>query len=328
MQGLTLVEMMVAMVLGLVVIGGAISLTLANRQSHRTNEGLSQVQESARTAFELIARDLRQAGVTGCDNEGRVANVLDATGGEWWVQWFGGLMGHDGDSDTSAVPFGTSRGARIAGTDALQVQGLQGVPFSIESHNTGTATIRTTAVTDIAVGDVLIACDFEQAAIFQATAVNASGQEIVHGNTGGSPGNCSTGLAHPTTCGSAAGNAKAFPRNSMLGRFLAVDWYVGASDPADDRGRSLFRRRVTAAGEVTEEVVAGVTGLTLRFRVDGSDDFEPAGDIADWDEVNAVRVEIEVQSADARVSTDPDNNDGRIVRERLSQIITLRNRVP
>jgi hypothetical protein len=41
-----------------------------------------------------------------------------------------------------------------------------------------------------------------------------------------------------------------------------------------------------------------------------------------------VRVEIEVQSADARVSTDPDNNDGRIVRKRLSQIITLRNRVP
>src|SRR5690554_4826207 len=73
-KGLTLVELMVAMVLGLVVIGGAISLTLANRQSYRTNEGLSQVQESARTAFELLARDLRQAGVSGCDNEGQVAN--------------------------------------------------------------------------------------------------------------------------------------------------------------------------------------------------------------------------------------------------------------
>jgi type IV pilus assembly protein PilW len=76
-RGFTLLELMISMVLGLVVIGGALGVVLSNRQSYRTNEGLSQVQERARTAFELLARDVRQAGVTGCNNNGRVANVLN-----------------------------------------------------------------------------------------------------------------------------------------------------------------------------------------------------------------------------------------------------------
>src|SRR5688572_13095418 len=83
--GLALIELMIAMLLGLVVMGGAVSLLMANKQSYRTNEALSQVQESARTAFELLSRDVRQAGVNGCVNNGRVANVLKpyATGLAW-----------------------------------------------------------------------------------------------------------------------------------------------------------------------------------------------------------------------------------------------------
>jgi prepilin-type N-terminal cleavage/methylation domain-containing protein len=51
-RGFSLVELMISMLLGLVIIGAATGVILANRQSYRTNEGLSQIQESARTAFE------------------------------------------------------------------------------------------------------------------------------------------------------------------------------------------------------------------------------------------------------------------------------------
>ncbi len=44
--------------------------------------------ESARTAFELLARDVRQAGNNGCGNTNRIANVLKNSAG-WWTQWFG-----------------------------------------------------------------------------------------------------------------------------------------------------------------------------------------------------------------------------------------------
>ena len=75
-RGVTLIELMISMMLGLIVIGGVVSVVLAGKQSYRTNEALSQVQESARTAFELMARDIRQAGANGCGNNDRVANVL------------------------------------------------------------------------------------------------------------------------------------------------------------------------------------------------------------------------------------------------------------
>jgi len=70
-RGFSLVELMVAMALGLVIVGGVVSVLTANKRSYRANEGLAQVQEAARTAFELIARDVRQSGNTGCDNAAR-----------------------------------------------------------------------------------------------------------------------------------------------------------------------------------------------------------------------------------------------------------------
>src|SRR5687768_1961532 len=95
---------MVSMVLGLIIVGGATSLILANRQSYRTNEALSQVQESGRTAFELLARDVREAGMSGCDSNGRMANVLDTDDGiAWWQTWFG-IAGYEGSEVNPAVP--------------------------------------------------------------------------------------------------------------------------------------------------------------------------------------------------------------------------------
>lgn len=328
-RGLTLVEMMVAMVLGLVVIGGAISLTLANRQSYRTNEGLSQMQESARTAFELLSRDIRQAGVTGCDNEGRVANVLDASGGtQWWTQWFG-LFGHDDDEDTSAVAFGDDRANRAEGTDAIQMQGIQGAALYIEDHDQLAGTI--THYGDdpgLGAGDVMMVCDFDHATIFQVSAYNAGASQLSHQPSAGTPGNCSRGLGFPTDCTSVIGAIYEFPRNAHLARFFATDWYVG---PNGEGSRSLFRRRVDAnSTQVTEEIVAGVVDMQILYRMDEDDDFLPASDITDsgdWGAVNAVQFTLAVESADARVSADLDTNQGRL-RRTYTQIITLRNRVP
>ena len=42
--GLALVELMIAMVLGLVIIGAVTGIMLSNTQSFRTNKGLSQLQ--------------------------------------------------------------------------------------------------------------------------------------------------------------------------------------------------------------------------------------------------------------------------------------------
>src|SRR5690606_31209086 len=180
------------------------------------------------------------------------------------------------------------------------------------------------ADTDITAGDVMIACDFDHSAVFQVSSYDDAAVQLTHDVGVVGPGNTASDLG-------LSSGIREFPRNSLLGRFLATDWYIGQSGNADEGGRSLFRRRVAPGGqEIAEEVVAGVTDMQILYRVGDAADFVASTAVvttADWENVNAVRVDLAVESADTRVSADSDVATGRIQRE-FSQIITLRNRVP
>lgn len=71
-EGFSLIEMMIAMVLGLIVLGAAIAVFQSNQRTYRSNEGLNRVQEGARVAFEMMSRDIRSAGSSACTTEGMV----------------------------------------------------------------------------------------------------------------------------------------------------------------------------------------------------------------------------------------------------------------
>lgn len=321
-RGFTLVELMVSMVLGLVIIGGATGVILANRQSYRTNEGLSQLQESARSAFELMARDIRQAGVTGCDSNGRVANVVrapDAGGSEaWWQPWFG-MQGFAPDAPDGAVVFGTGAKERVEDTESLLVQGLDGNSFAIASHVAADGIFRLNTASSVAVDDIMMVCNFDHAAIFKVTGYDAEDLEVSYTSSPtGSPRNCSQGLGYPTSCGS-PGNAYGYLPSAQMARLMAVDWFVGNNGRGD--GRSLFRKRMDIA---PEEMVAGVSNMSLRYLQAGGSGFIET--VTNWANVTAVEVTLTIDSADARISSDPGVNQGRLQRE-FTNVITLRNRV-
>ena len=61
-RGLSLIELMIALLLGLLVVGGAIGIFTSNRRAYNATESLSRVQENARVAFEMMSRDVREAG--------------------------------------------------------------------------------------------------------------------------------------------------------------------------------------------------------------------------------------------------------------------------
>lgn len=324
--GMTLVELMIAMVLGLVVIGGVVSIVVANKQSYRTNEALSKVQESSRTAFEILARDVRQAATNGCGNSNRIANVLPGT--SWWQGWFG-VTGYDDAASDPAVAFGSDQAERVDGTDSLQLQGIEGVGLSVQTHDPALASLKINALsTGFAANDVLIVCDFDHSAIFQVSNYDSANVTVVH--NAGSGSNCSAGLGYPTDCTSSSGNVYAFGPNSQIARFAAVDWFIGNNGRASEGGRSLFRRRLgPAATMLSEEIVAGVTDLQLQYRLDGTDSFDDASalGVGDWASINAVSISLTMDSADERVSTDASVNSGRLQRT-FTHVVTLRNRVP
>jgi len=64
-QGLTLVELMIALTLGLIVIAVVVGVFFSTSQNSRQNEALAAVQDNARFALDAIARDLAMAGYWG-----------------------------------------------------------------------------------------------------------------------------------------------------------------------------------------------------------------------------------------------------------------------
>ena len=61
-SGMTLIEIMVALVISLFLLAGLLQMFIATRQSAKVQENLSRVQENGRFGIEYINRIIRQAG--------------------------------------------------------------------------------------------------------------------------------------------------------------------------------------------------------------------------------------------------------------------------
>jgi type IV pilus assembly protein PilW len=68
-SGFSLVELMVAMVVGLIIVSGAFSLHSGTRKTQRVNEMQMDLVADARFAIDMISYDLRHAGMWGGTNK-------------------------------------------------------------------------------------------------------------------------------------------------------------------------------------------------------------------------------------------------------------------
>lgn len=327
-SGFTLVELMVAMLLGLIVIAGVVSVFLATQQSYRTNQALGDVQDSSRIAFEMMARDIRDAGLTGCDNSGRIGNVLangpNAGGTTWWAQMGKSVAGYSavtgygaGTTADPALTVGTAAGQQVAGSDSLALLGAAEAGLSVLSDNQVTAQFTLNEVSpNLQTGDVLMVCDPDHSAIFQATSYASASKTINYVTGSGTPGNCSQGLGFPTAC-TTSGNSYTFGANALIAEMTAADWYLGNNNAG---GTSLYRMVLNnAAGQ---EMVRGVTAMSIRYHQPPNASFVTASAVTSWGQVDAVQVTLTVQSTDQRAGTDV-----KPISRPFTATTTIRNRV-
>ena len=66
-QGFSLIELMLALALGVVVTAGIVQLFVGNNQTYRVLQGQARLQEGARYALDFISESARAAGYFGCD---------------------------------------------------------------------------------------------------------------------------------------------------------------------------------------------------------------------------------------------------------------------
>lgn len=341
--GFSLIELMVALVLGLVVIGGVINIFLTNQQASRSNEDLGRLQESSRISFELMAREIRQAGGNPCGAL-VTANVLNNAENLWWANWDprGTLEGFDaGVEATGIVAIGNAVGERTNNSSAIRVLSggmFDGVPITGHNPATGVVSLATTNHGFVE-GDYVVICDGETAAIAQVTATSNAGiGSITHGVGGavaavanvsvGRPGNCSSELAFPSGLNCASSVSKTFAVGGYVTRYSASTWYVGNNARG---GTSLFRIGPNDVAPV--EVTDGVTNMTIEYLTMSP---APAGIATDWVNAAAIATWVPTAATPAAVvavrlqldmqSLNNTGTDQAPLRRQLIHVVNLRNR--
>ncbi|WP_328188543.1 PilW family protein [Marinobacter sp. OP 3.4] len=106
-RGLSLVELMVAMLLGLILIFGVSQITISSKQTYTVVNSQSQTQENARVVKHFLGRGLRHAGYW---DDATTPMLLPEAGGFEENQI---LMASNNDSTDSAV---------LNGTDSITVR--------------------------------------------------------------------------------------------------------------------------------------------------------------------------------------------------------------
>lgn len=321
-SGFSLVELMIALVLGLIVIGGVINVFLANKQSYRTNEALSQVQDASRTAFELIARDVRQAGFGGVCRFSEIGpiNVIadpppdDGAYGILDAQNIGAVFGASAGHADQPEPLDD---LVKAGTDFITLRsfptGENDSPTLVGNMAADNANVQLSDnAPGFVAGETLMITDCRDADVFRASNVSKGSSKIT--------------IAHAKNVNKSNKLSKAYQDDAFvfsLDDYRSATYFIGRQTINGEEVDSLY---LTVNGEAARELVRGVTDMQITYRdVSNTPDyFDVAGgiDAANWPQVNAVRVALTMQSGQENVTTD----GGRLART-FETTIAIRNRL-
>ncbi len=296
--GLSLVELMVAMVVGLILLSGVVQIYVGSKGTYRTQDALSRLQENGRYALELIAQDLRAAGYRGClnlenavDNVNVIANppipsaiaIARAVNGHentgtqnWNPALPAGVTQALDDTDVITIQNGGSCGAKLTGNMATDNANVQ-----IDAQNSCGFTA----------GEAILISDCEKSDLFRATNVSKGVGKVT--------------IAHANSQNSTNRLSDIYQDNAELLKFLSLTYFIrndGASGVP-----SLWRLNGTVAtgGNNPQPLVEGVESLQVVYgrNVDGDDARSPdeyikANAVTDWEEIVSVRFTLLLRSID------------------------------
>ena len=353
-QGLSLIELMIAMLLGLLVVGAAGGMFLSNKRVYGTSESLGRIQENQRAAFELMSRDLREAGGNPCGSAATVVPQLKNSADEWWLSYMRGLRGYDAGTAAAGTASGTGTAQRVADTDAIDVHLANDGDINVTLHNNPSAEIDVTGNTGIAVNDVLMVCNMEYALIFQVTGLPSATKIAHNGGGGGTVGNCASEFQWEAPClhpGASGSYGYCFmvtdPTDPTVNtncnkhstspaevvKLVTSRWYIGNNGRG---GRSLYRvYMVNENGTPTadgnpEEIAEGVRSMTIRYRVAGNATHQTAAQVqaaGEWSRVIAARISMTFESTRGALEGNYiEGTANQVLNRVVSNDVALRNR--
>ena len=282
-SGISLVEVMIAMLLGIFLLGSVVQFFVSSRQSNRVHEATSRMQETGRMALEIMARDIRMADFWGCASDiSNVVNNLNSAGTGYIDFQSGGVAGTEGGT----------------GPDTLILRGGFGTGLTLEPPYgpQASANVKVPAGNDLQQGDIVLLADCTQGDVFQISNANPGGAGTVVHNTGSTtqPGNYNA--SNPGCPGANAHClSKVYGADAGMFAVQEIIYTVGTGSEGEP---ALFRNGA--------EFLDGVEDLQILYGEDtdaaGSagegiaNYFVPADQVADMERVIGIRIAVVARS--------------------------------
>lgn len=308
-QGLSIIELMIALLLGSLLTVGMVQIFTSNSQAFQMSEAVARTQEYGRIASEMLSREVRGAGYYGCNSQ-NVANNLDIEEGDdnWDLYDYAG-----GPAVSSMAQWRPDEA--VADTDILHLSGMEssGIEIIASQPPTAASTQVTSRsgrgpATELADGDIIAITDCQGTDVVQISNIQGDGEDLqvtLVSNSGtGTPGNDFTDNVCSNTGTSGAGNnclSNNYGIGSQILKPYKRTYYIGPSSVRDDEP-ALKMVEYEGAVSRTLEMVEGVVDLQVRYGLSSGPDqsvnrWEEAEDMQadDWDLVRSARVSLLVR---------------------------------
>ncbi len=313
--GVTLIELMIASVIGLVILAGAVTIFSSNNSSSSMSSGMARLQDSGRVALDILSNSIRMAGYQGCKSDSKnppvvlatIAPDIDLPGTAIWGSQF---------SSSGWAPARLPKLAKASpreDTDILYIQHGSGRTTTLAAAMTSnTDSLQLATNPDrLAAGDLVMVSDCQDADIFRATTVTNNDSTgvatIAHATSANSQGSLNTVF---TDTGGPASSAL------RVMRFEATGYFIGDSDretPGGDTIFSLFGLDTTDPDlePTPTELIEGVENMQIlygeRLPVSGNVRYVVANDVDDMENVVSVQIGILIATANYAASSNDTN---------------------
>lgn len=321
-KGLSLIELMIAVVIGIFITGGIIQLFVNTKQSYRVQENLSRLQENGRFAMSFLSKDIRMADFWGCiSSTDDIENNLNPPDFDAFATAVTGINNDaNGANDV------------IDGTDTITVKGAFGAGVNVvEVPASVSADVKVTDNSNLNQNDIVIVSDCLKGDLFQITndpsVGGAAGKdELVHniGAVSAGPGNSDQDLQ------------KKYDTDANVYKLSFITYSIqdGAS------GQPALFRSVNSGDP--QELIEGIEDMQILYGEDTDSDGTPnyyvtANNVVDMELVTAVRISLLATTLDNNVATQAvpytifgatTTPGDRKIRRVFTSTMTVRNRLP
>ena len=309
-MGVSLIELMVALVIGSLLLLGAASLLINNKRIYQTQDQLGRMQEGARFAIQRMFHDISMAGYFGCLNDAAAINNnlktnLTTAGADYDISRpVEGFENATGNWQPSGRAF--SR-APESGTDGITVRSMSGMSYHLDSAapiNSQTDDVKVKIPEGMELDkaiekdDYVMIADCKGADIFQATDATPDTPD---------PGNRTLTLKHAKSGDNTTAslhklyqeyeNRDTRAQKQSVARVAKLNvsrYYIAAGSKS---GTSLYRN--------DEELVEGVQDMQLLYGIDSTsdanvtpDEYVTAAAVTDWPKVVSVKITLTFEPVD------------------------------